>query len=70
MCGLLKILIATPSNTSSVERGNSFYKWFLHQGATILKLEHLDTMFLLAAWKFKAVTGAEWEGGQEKDTVF
>ena len=46
---LLHILTATPWNTSCVERGYSFLQMVCAPRRNHLKLEHLKTLFLLAA---------------------
>ena len=51
VCKLFKILIATPCNTSCVERGYSFLQMVCAPRRNHLKAEHLETLFLLAALK-------------------
>ena len=51
VCQLIKLMIATPCHTSSVERGYSYLEMICSPWKNSLKPEHLETLFLLATLK-------------------
>ena len=60
----LQILIATSYNTPCVERGYSFLQMVCAPRRNHLKLEHLETLFLLAALKLPVKKSWLWRRNQ------
>ena len=58
---LIQIFLATPSNTSCVERGYSYLQMVCAPRRNHLKPEYLETLFLLAALKLPVKHSKEYK---------
>ena len=58
---LIQVLLATPCNTSCVERGYSYLQMVCAPRRNHLKPENLETLFLLAALKLPVKTSMEYQ---------
>jgi hypothetical protein len=65
VCSLLKILLATPSNTSPLERSFSYLQMVCAPRRNQLLPAHLETLYLLAVLKIPVKTPAQYKKAVE-----